>query len=117
MMLVLATVAWSGPYHVLHTFQGNSSSPRSGLVTDSAGNAYGFTSYGGYNNAGTVYQLSPTSGFHIIYAFNGSDGGAPVGNLTIDSVGNLYGTTALGGSSPDCVQKGAVAWCSSSVRL
>jgi uncharacterized repeat protein (TIGR03803 family) len=47
---------------------------------------------------GTVFQLSPTTGFHVIYAFSGPDGSFPIGNLVVDSNGNLYGTTAAGGA-------------------
>lgn len=72
---------------------------------DAVGNAYGVTAYGGYNDSGTVFQLSPTSGFHVIYAFHGPDGSNPMGNLIFDSLGNLYGTTGNGGTSANCTLK------------
>ncbi|MBZ5572513.1 MAG: hypothetical protein LAO09_11630 [Acidobacteriia bacterium] len=64
------------------------------------GNAYGTTAAGGFlgGQAGTVYQFSPTSGYHVIYAFSGPDGLKPQGNLVIDAAGNLYGTTVYGGA-------------------
>ena len=95
--------AWAGRYKVLYTFGRLASIPSSGLVVDGAGNAYGTTAEGGYNNAGAVYQLSPTKGYHIIYAFSGHpDGKHPQGNLAIDSSGNLYGTTIDGGAFTKC---------------
>jgi uncharacterized repeat protein (TIGR03803 family) len=101
--LLAATCAWSSSAHVLYnfTFVAN---PSSGLTIDAAGNAYGTTSAGGYANKGVVYQLSPTTGGHLIYAFHGSDGSFPQGNLVFDPAGNLYGTTVHGGANnpPEC---------------
>jgi uncharacterized repeat protein (TIGR03803 family) len=37
--------------------------------------------------------------FHLLYAFNGSDGADAVASLIRDSGGNLYGTTAEGGGA------------------
>lgn len=102
-VLLLVDLAWSGSYKVLHVFQKNSQIPSSGLIVDTAGNAYGTTAKGGFNNAGTVYELSPTTGYQIIYAFSGHpDGRNPQGNLVIDSAGNLYGTTVYGGAFTNC---------------
>ena len=96
-------VTWAGSYKVLHTFGQLANTPSSGLVLDAAGNAYGTTAKGGYNNAGTVYQLSPTTGFHIVYAFSGHpDGRTPQGNVVFDSAGNIYGTTVSGGAFTNC---------------
>lgn len=103
LMLAAVPAAWSGSYKVLHVFKQNSQIPSSGLIVDAAGNGYGTTAKGGFNNAGTVYQLSPTTGYHIIYAFSGHpDGRNPQGNLVFDSAGNLYGTTVYGGTFANC---------------
>lgn len=83
--------------------------PSSTLVADSAGNLYGTASYGGANNAGVVFELSPApsgdvcpSGTYqgngwcetVLYSFTGAaDGSYPVSKLILDSTGNLYGTT------------------------
>jgi uncharacterized repeat protein (TIGR03803 family) len=48
----------------LHAFLGGSADgqyPQSGLVEDKAGNLYGATIYGGPNNNGILYQLSPAT--------------------------------------------------------
>ena len=90
LVLLMATSAWSAGYKVLYNFGTPSSTPSSGLITDSAGNAYGTTSAGGYNNGGTVYELSPKTGYHLLYAFRKSNSGGqagflPQGNLVFDS--------------------------------
>ena len=76
-----------------------------GLIsTDSAGNLYGTTEYGGVAGIGwgTVYKVSPnsTNGWTgtLIYAFTGAaDGGIPLGGVVVDSKSNLYGTARVGG--------------------
>jgi uncharacterized repeat protein (TIGR03803 family) len=53
---------------------------------------------GGANDAGTVYELTPSGGNWIesvIYSFSGDYG--PYVGLTMDAAGNLYGTTRFGG--------------------
>jgi len=89
----------------LHVFggAGDGSTPYGGLVADKAGNLFGTTIFGGANNAGTVYELSPARGSawkeRILYSFTGgNDGANPGGTLIFDSAGNLYGT-AGGGQS------------------
>ncbi|MGA9509960.1 MAG: choice-of-anchor tandem repeat GloVer-containing protein [Candidatus Sulfotelmatobacter sp.] len=76
--------------------------PNSGLVTDSAGNLYGTTAFGGAYH-GTVFQLTPGSNGTwtetILYRFSdGEDGTGPTG-LIRDSLGNLYGFTPVGGAA------------------
>jgi len=85
---------------VLHQFSGmpdgsNASSP---LIFDSAGNMYGVTFFGGGNNVGAVYEISPGNGGwteSVIYSFSQNNQGfgtaLPDGPLAIDPVGNLYG--------------------------
>src|SRR5579863_7827996 len=91
---------------VLHAFggTGDGNSPYGGLVADKSGNLFGTTVFGGTNNAGIVYELSPTRGGQwkerILYSFTGgSDGQYPSGSLTQDASGNLYGATSDGGKS------------------
>jgi len=82
---------------VLWNFTGGSDGggPISGVIFDSAGNLYGSTNYGGANNFGTVYELSPTqSGWSetTLYSFT-SDTGPGAGGLAMDAHGNLFGMT------------------------
>jgi uncharacterized repeat protein (TIGR03803 family) len=83
--------------------------PLAPLIQDSGGNFYGTTSgsangtkscaQGDYS-CGTVFELSASGNYTILYAFaGGADGAAPWAGLTRDSAGNLYGTTLYGGSA------------------
>lgn len=72
------------------------------LIFDLTGNLYGTTRYGGANNFGTVFELSPvgdgTWTEQTIYSFSGGvDGAAPYNGLVFDQSGNLLGTTVSGG--------------------
>jgi uncharacterized repeat protein (TIGR03803 family) len=89
---------------VLHNFAGKYGEfPSSGVVFDGAGNLYGTTSGGGVYNAGTVFELSPTStGWSetVLYSFSGAtDGGIPSSGVVLDSAGNVYGTASTGGAN------------------
>ena len=68
------------------------------LIFDKSGNLYGVTEFGGWDNCGAVFDLSPVgTGWtaNILYSFTcGADGGHPVGNLVMDRAGNLYGTSS-----------------------
>lgn len=71
-----------------------------GVVSDSSGNLYGTTAYGGTNGYGTVFVIGAAGGEKILQSFTGgADGGVPNGGLVIDKKGNLYGTTYVGGSA------------------
>lgn len=97
---------------LLHNFAGGSdgSDPISKLIFDQAGNLYGTTFRGGYNNCwagcGAVFELSPTAGrawtetvlYHFCPEKGCSDGELPYGTVVLDSAGNLYGTTEYGGT-------------------
>jgi uncharacterized repeat protein (TIGR03803 family) len=69
---------------------------------DAAGDLYGTTQLGGTDNAGTVFELIPTSEGpwteKILHNFTlGGDGTNPMVGVTFDAAGNLYGTTTSGG--------------------
>ena len=85
----------------------NGAYPVGGLVSDSAGNLFGATKYGGlplpgssWASAGTIFELSGANHETLttLVQFNGANGGNPYSGLIIDETGNLYGTTALGGT-------------------
>jgi len=71
------------------------------LIFDSAGNLYGTTDYGGFRNAGMVFELSPAGGSWtetMLKTFvRGGDGDQPQAGLVLDAHGNLFGTTTSGG--------------------
>lgn len=85
--------------------------PRGAMIQGSDSYFYGTTSEGGtdfdtasftYGNA-TVYRISPTGGFSVIYRFpgpaSGPDGSEPWAGVVQGYDGNFYGTTWFGGSN------------------
>jgi uncharacterized repeat protein (TIGR03803 family) len=98
---------------MLHSFGGSDGvEPMAGLVIDSAsGVLYGTTQYGGANNQGVVFSLTPpvppsTQWLHtVLYSFaGGQDGATPQSPLTLMG-GSLYGATTAGGGT-GCMQYG-----------
>ena len=90
---------------VLHSFGSGTDGliPYGGLIFDAAGNLYGTTAYGGTNDLGTVFELTPKAGGgwteKVLYSFgDGTDGVSPLAGLIFDAAGNLYGTTQHGGT-------------------
>jgi uncharacterized repeat protein (TIGR03803 family) len=93
-------ISTNGTLTTLHSFTGGADGggPMGGLTQGSDGNFYGVTAGGGTNNAGIVYQITPTGVLTSLYSFTGgTDGANPVAGLTQGSDGNFYGTTYLGG--------------------
>jgi uncharacterized repeat protein (TIGR03803 family) len=91
-----AVVAFSGG--------ANGGFPLSGLVADTAGNAYGTTFSRGSGcppqGCGTVFKVNSAGEETALYSFTGgTDGGTPEAGLVRDGTGNLYGTTRLGGGA------------------
>jgi uncharacterized repeat protein (TIGR03803 family) len=93
----------SGQVTVLHTFAGGSSDgsdPLAGLIEGSDGSFYGTTEYGGASGSGTVYKITPSGSFTLLYSFTSmSDGAYPSGGLVEGSDGNFYGMTGFGGAN------------------
>jgi len=108
LVLIVAQPAQAQTETVLYNFTGGAdgSYPTSTLITDSAGNFYGTTTYGGEYGAGVVFELSPdgSGGWNesVLHSFTGSDGANPfMAPVMFDNAGNLYGTTEFvgGGNS------------------
>ena len=98
-------------------------SARGGLISDSSGNLYGTTTYGGAYGLGSVYEVVQNSNGtrteKLLYSFAGApDGGYPFGKLVFDPAGNLYGTTEMGGNTTICNGQGG-SWfgCGTVYRL
>src|SRR5579872_2745975 len=114
LLLTLSTVALGQAQEkVLWSFgiaSNDGMNPVSTLISDSGGNLYGTTTYGGVNNAGIVFELTPQAGGtwneNILYNFcsqtNCTDGEFPIAGLVLDAMGNLYGTTQYGGTQSAC---------------
>jgi uncharacterized repeat protein (TIGR03803 family) len=103
---------WS--YKVIYSFDLASEAPSTdffptgGVIQDSAGNIYG-PSQGGPVDAGSLYELSPTSGStwtnQDIHDFDGGKNYIEAqSTLILDKEGNLWGTTYNGGGSTSCTQ-------------
>lgn len=87
----------------IYAFSGpDGANPANGVIFDSVGNLYGTTAFGGANNLGAVFELSPSGGGwteRVLYSFQGtSDGSNPTSGLLLDGSGNIYGTTSNGGT-------------------
>jgi uncharacterized repeat protein (TIGR03803 family) len=89
---------------ILHSFHFDQDgyAPFAGLIMDKAGNFYGTTTWGGINNAGTVFKLARGSNgrwnYTVLHRFTGPDGAQSSAGLIFDKAGkHLYGTTTLGG--------------------
>jgi uncharacterized repeat protein (TIGR03803 family) len=97
----------TGAENVLYSFQGGAdgAGPRSGLA-DINGTLYGNTYFGGADDAGTVFSITPTGIETVLHSFGGAgDGYNPQSALTTVN-GVLYGTTNRGGSSANGVVYG-----------
>jgi uncharacterized repeat protein (TIGR03803 family) len=95
-----------GQFTVLHYFTGNGGGtddgayPMRGVSLDAAGNIYGTTLLGGYDNLGTIYRIGPSGRYTLLHSFeNGVDGvGQFVSELTIDPSGPVLGVNQGGGA-------------------
>jgi uncharacterized repeat protein (TIGR03803 family) len=88
---------------ILYEFTGGADGlgPNGGLAMDADGNLYGVTEFGGANDRGTAFELSPDgSGWTqtVLYSFcsrsSCADGAEPLSAPVLDALGNLLGTTS-----------------------
>jgi uncharacterized repeat protein (TIGR03803 family) len=90
---------------VLFSFTGgrDGKNPQAALISDTLGNLYSTTEFGGVYHLGTVFELTPSnSGWteSVLHSLAGQkDGLHPLSGLTLDQSGNLYGATYGGGGS------------------
>jgi uncharacterized repeat protein (TIGR03803 family) len=83
--------------------------PLAAMIQARDGKLYGTTAYGGANENGTVFEITPSGTFSTLYSFCADensggvcpDGGIPLSQLTQATDGNLYGTTWAGGTNND----------------
>jgi uncharacterized repeat protein (TIGR03803 family) len=82
--------------------------PYSAPVQATDGRIYGTTFYGGANEGGQVFEITPTGTFTTLYSFCSqvinnlcADGRNPTG-LIQGKDGSLYGATDAGGTSTNC---------------
>jgi uncharacterized repeat protein (TIGR03803 family) len=96
-------------FKTLLNFTGtNGSAAPAALIQGLNGNLYGVTSFGGKNNAGTVFEVTTAGKLTTLYSFcskvNCEDGKYPEAGLLLATNGNFYGTTQNGGVN--CVSAG-----------
>ena len=100
----IASPAQSTLFTSLESFNGaNGSGPGFvSLVRGDNGNFYGTTGFGGANDHGTVFKVTPTGELSTLYSFcaqtNCTDGALPSAGLVLGRDGNFYGTTSGGGA-------------------
>ena len=84
-----------GRFSLLHTFAGGTADgcrPAAGLIFV-ADVLYGTTAGCGTYGYGTIFAISKTGEYVVLYNFGKGDGDSPLALLMIDAQGNLYGTT------------------------
>ena len=73
--------------------------PLGSLVRGTDGNFYGLTKWGGTNDAGTAFKMTPAGVLTTLVEFNNTapNGAFPEGSLVQGTDGNFYGVTGIGG--------------------
>lgn len=104
--LVLAGIAPAyGQFADMYNFGTLSDDPRyawwSGIIAQGRdGNLYSSTCYGGVNDGGAIFQITPAGALALLYSFPGPSGSTqPCGGLTLGTDGDFYGTTYYGGTN------------------
>lgn len=92
----------SGVVSTLYSFSGppnDGAFSLAGLVEATDGNLYGTTSEGGSQQFGTLYQISKSGQYKLLYSFFSKFGRFPSGNLLQHTNGKFYGTAFNGGAT------------------
>ena len=91
----------SGAFTTVYSFCSQSgcadgANPAAGLIQAADGDFYGTTLFGGGNNAGTAFKITPAGTLTTLYSFCSqsgcADGEEPEAGLVQAANGNLYGT-------------------------
>jgi uncharacterized repeat protein (TIGR03803 family) len=87
----------SAQHTVLHTFSStapnNGLSPSQSLMQASDGNFYGSAENGGAKGYGTLFRITPSGTFTLLYTFTNGQDGAGSSSLIQAADGNLYGAS------------------------
>ena len=93
----------TGTLTVLHNFNNvttDGAYPYGPLVQGSDGNLYGTTYVGGRLGGGSIFKITFSGTFTLVYSFGGAGSGTLLyGGLVQGSDGNFYGTTYQGGTN------------------
>jgi uncharacterized repeat protein (TIGR03803 family) len=93
-----------GALTTLYSFSGSvtGSGPNGGLLQATDGNFYGMTAFGGSDDIGTIFEITPSGDFTTLHSFAGGlNGYYPYGALVQGTDGKLYGVTEYGGTNDD----------------
>ena len=104
LFLVLSMPAQT--FTTLHSFCSQSGcsdgdQPSAGLVQGFKGNLYGTANYGGENDYGVVFEISPSGTLTTLVSFDGTNGYLPEAPLVQAVNGDLYGLTSAGAADGD----------------
>jgi uncharacterized repeat protein (TIGR03803 family) len=89
-----------GRFSVLHNFDVPNDWPETGLTLTNDGSLYGVSNYN------SIFKVTPSGAFSVVYTLATTDGSSPVGPLFQGTDGSLYGTTTYGpGNSQGSVFK------------
>jgi uncharacterized repeat protein (TIGR03803 family) len=102
LVVAATTMATAQTYTDLYNFGTNPGDPASptytGMIAQGRdGNLYSTAPYGGANNDGAVFRITPTGTLTVVHSFDGTDGANPWAGLTMGTDGNFYGVTLVGG--------------------
>jgi uncharacterized repeat protein (TIGR03803 family) len=86
---------------VVYQFKSTEGDPSGRAVLGPDGNLYGTTTYGGTNDRGTIYKVTPPGAYTRLVDFDGANGAYP-SSIILGGDGNFYGTTS-GFSFPQTV--------------
>jgi len=113
---VIFEVTPTGTETVLHNFNGTTDGGfvYAGLVQATDGNFYGVAQQGGNTSSlcqggppsgtcGTLFQVTPTGAFSVIYDFDGTHGFSSLVAPFQHTNGLIYGDTSLGGTGKNCL--------------
>lgn len=101
-------------FTTLHSFVGSTEGHPVGGLTWFDGNFYGMTADGGVNLAGSIYRVSPSGSYQLLYSF--APPKHPQAELTVGPDGHLYGVYAENGRYHGGVFKMTLAGDSATVR-
>ncbi len=93
-----------GVVTVLYSFLGGTGDgqyPECGLTQGTDGTLYGTTSYGGASGYGTIFRISPSGQYSLLYSFPLDVGAEPSAPPMQHTSGLFYGTTFYGGGIGD----------------
>jgi uncharacterized repeat protein (TIGR03803 family) len=102
LVVAATTMATAQTYTDLYNFGTNPGDPASptytGIIAQGRdGNLYTTAPYGGANNDGAVFKITPTGTLTVVHSFDGTDGANPWAGLTMGMDGNFYGVALTGG--------------------